>query len=132
VNPHWVKVDKNVFERPKPGPGEYVAHPQFVEDVRAWYFGYLPDELAGRDLPDGYHSAWKRPERDGRVVWLLRSKADDGAIEVSWRLVNGLKEDVEVRPLPPEEAYALALDADEAERARGLTVYNERHPRETT
>ena len=130
MSSHWVKIDKNVFERPKPGPGDYAAHPQFVEDVRAWYFGYLPDELAGRDLPDGYYAPWRRPERDGRVVWALQSKTDEGVVEVSWRLVNGVKEDVEVRPLSPEEAYQLALDADDQSRQRGIKVYNERHPRE--
>jgi len=97
---------------PRPGTNDYVVQPDFLEGVRAFYFDYRPDELAYRDLPDGYHSTWFRGERGGRVFWLLRNKINMSCIEVSWKIVNGAQAEVQIRPLPPEEAYATALESD--------------------
>ena len=125
---HWKTVAKGVYERPAFAAADYTVSAAWLDEVKAWY-GQRSPELEDRLLPDGYHAVVEEVERGGRHVAVLQSKTNEACIEVSWRDDGGTQADVEVRPLPPEEAYERALDDDERWRARGTQVYNERHPR---
>jgi hypothetical protein len=128
-------IGQNVFERAPldPGSTDYVAKPEFVEYLQRWYdstYPYEQEERPGINIehPDGFKTV-ERAEHDGRTVLTLWHISTDACVEVSFRQDGGEKKDFEVRAVPPEAAYARALDADEKSRAYGTTIYNERHPK---
>jgi hypothetical protein len=114
-------------EPPRPGTRDYAVGPDAVRQVLEWYGGWERLDRPGQKAPDGWH-LFDETRRDGRVVRRLVD-VNEGVIEVSFVDDGADGRDFQARAYPVEEAYALALEADERSRARGITVYNERHPR---
>jgi hypothetical protein len=121
----------NIYERVPPGAGSkgYVAAPPLVDRVRAWYLdAQLHHERPGQEQPDSW--AILARARDGeREVLTLGHGQTDACVEVRFRRDGVEFVDVDVQPLPPDRAHELLLDHDEKARARGVTIYNARHPK---
>lgn len=97
-----------------------------VEDVRDWYTrGRFMEERA-RATPETYWELQRWPP-GGRTHVVLAGH--EYLIEVSFVERDGEAGDPVVSAVAPERAYELALDHDDTLRARGWTIFNERHPK---
>lgn len=116
-------------DAPAPSSSSYVVTPAMLADVEAWYRDPEPHyERPGQEWPDGW-AKLERSARGGREVLLLRETRTDACVEVSFRRDGVEFADVDVRSLPPDEAYERLMDFDETVWARGHKTYNARHPK---
>ena len=106
----------------------YTAKPALLANAAAFYedeqFGV---EKPAQRAPDNWTIL--KESRDGdRTVLLLKWGLSEACVEVSY-VMKDVPTAVKTRPIPPEEAYRMALDRDDQARAQGYTVYDERHPK---
>lgn len=111
-------LGENVHERDVYRAEDYTAPPEAVDAVRAWYAGGKLDTV-----PEGFELArhWEEGGREHLVLgghdWLVEVSFGAGAAGLA------------VAAVAPDRAYRYALDRDDELKAKGWTVYNERHPR---
>ncbi len=106
----------------------YTATPALIANAVAFY----EDEQFGVERPaqragDAWHVLKESKDGD-RTVLLLKSIYNESCVEVSY-VMKDIPADVKARAIPPEEAYQMALDRDDAGWAQGYVTYNERHPK---
>lgn len=123
------RVGDDYVRDPYPADGgAYRASDFSAQQVLEW-FTRERHENPGRRSPDNWTEVSRRTE-GGRVHVVYQHLQYDSAVEVTFiTSPSGLESDEEAHPLPPEQAYAIALEQDEFYRARGHRIYNERHPR---
>lgn len=120
--------DDYVRDPVPPDGGSYRATDVDAGQVLEW-FTRERWENPGRSSPDQWTEVSRRDE-GGRVRVIFQHRLDDAAVEVTFTVSpDGHEDDHEAHPLPPEQAYAIALEQDDLYRAYGQRIYNERHPR---
>jgi hypothetical protein len=118
----WRNTGTGQFERTRPDPTsrDYVAGPGIIELLRSWYEdgGYYTArmERAYGKAPDDWR-VLEESEEDGRTSLLICHRVTDACVHVGFRDDGGVPRELELRPLPPEQAYARLLAEDEKTRA---------------
>ena len=106
--------------------GEYATPSEALEEVKEWY--WRDDERRGSE-PPGYEVIERRTTGEQHVLTLQHLR-DEFCVRVRFHGSEDSPRDIEVRPVPPDVAYRIALDRDERFVASGWTLVNERHPRQ--
>jgi hypothetical protein len=108
-------------------PNDYLAHRDSPGKVLDFY------ELSRDDMSRTTPDLWAEvegEEKDGSGRFVLQYSTNDSCVEVTYRIVGGMRTDFAARPLSREDAYRISLDQDDWRITRpGPRIFNERHPR---
>jgi hypothetical protein len=98
---------EKIFIRPPYRPQDYTAPASAIDDIRTWNDHSLEEILTLPEANMGSYRLVDRYERDGKA-WRLYyhvNKDEEFCLEIEDK--RGAIEDLEIRPVPPERAYAI-------------------------